>query len=433
MNRRTAAIFALCAAPRLLALALLPHPGSTSYDDLAAQLATTGRFAFEGVASTYMEPLYPAFLAAARLLTANSPRLVLLLQIAVASLGGVLWYRLAARLAGERVGLIAVCFYALDPYLVRQSAAFLDVTLCTTLAIATALLLTDVQTRRDAAAAGVLFGLLMLTRASFGLAGVAAALWLARCGRGRLSAILAIATVLVQAPWMVRNVAADGSPLPSRLGENLYVSTSRYAALVPVHDIDLVVPLALAEVGPEAERLRPPPERQQRAMDGAMLARAIAFIRQSPGAVVRLKARNALYLFDPRLLPRYAKSSGAYASVEAGAVRTFNEPRRPWIEDAAFTLARTGLLLLAALGVLRRRTFDRDAPLLILLAATATVCVIFFPATRLMAPVMFVVMFYAAVGLDAMTGGGSEGPGTERPGTEGPKVTATSAAAPHPR
>src|SRR5258708_10724331 len=240
-------------------------------------------------------------------------------------------------------------------------------------------------------------------------------------------------TVVVRGAWMVGDVAADGSPLPSGFGENLYVSRSRYAALVPVHDIDLVVPLALAEVGPEAERLRPPPERQQRAMDGAMLARAIAFIRQSPGAVVRLKARNALYLFDPRLLPRYAKSSGAYASVEAGAVRTFNEPRRPWIEDAAFTLARTGLLLLAALGVLRRRTFDRDAPLLILLAATGTCCVIFFPATRLMAPVMFVVMFYAAVGLDAMTGGGSEGPGTERPATEGPKVTATSAAAPHPR
>src|SRR5258708_28768705 len=126
-------------------------------------------------------------------------------------------------------------------------------------------------------------------------------------------------TVVVRGAWMVGDVAADGSPLPSRLGENLYVSTSRYAALVPVHDIDLVVPLALAEVGPEAERLRPPTERQQRAMDGATLARAIAFIQQSPAAVVRLRARNALDLFDPRLRPPYAESSGAYARGEAAS------------------------------------------------------------------------------------------------------------------
>jgi 4-amino-4-deoxy-L-arabinose transferase-like glycosyltransferase len=418
MSRRTAAILALCAAPRLLALALFPHTGSTSYDDLAAHLATTGRFTFDGVASTYMEPLYPAFLAAARLLTGSSPRLVLLLQIGVASIGGLLLYRLASRLAGARVGLIAACFYALDPYLVRQSAAFLDVTVCTTLAIATALSLADVETRRDAAVAGALFGLLMLTRASFGLACVATAFWLAARGRGRLAAVLVIAAVLVQAPWMVRNVAVDGSPLPSRLGENLYVSSSSYAAIVPVHDIDLLVPLALADVGPDIDRLPAPAEHQQRAIDDAMLARAIAFIRRSPGAVVRLKARNALYLFDPRLLPRYAKSPGAYAVVEAGAVRTHNELRRPWIEDASFAVARAVLLLLAAIGLVRRRTVDRDTPLLILLAATALVCVVFFPATRLMAPVTFVAMFYAAAGLEAVTRG---------------RVTATSAAAPHPR
>ena len=33
---------------------------------------------------------------------------------------------------------------------------------------------------------------------------------------------------------------------------------------------------------------------------------------------------------------------------------------------------------------------------MIMLAAQATVCVVFFPTTRLMAPVMFVVMFYAS-------------------------------------
>jgi hypothetical protein len=38
-----------------------------------------------------------------------------------------------------------------------------------------------------------------------------------------------------------------------------------------------------------------------------------------------------------------------------------------------------------------------------MLAANAAVCIVFFPTTRLVAPVMFVVMFYAAVGLEVFT------------------------------
>jgi hypothetical protein len=59
------------------------------------------------------------------------------------------------------------------------------------------------------------------------------------------------------------------------------------------------------------------------------------------------------------------------------------------------------LLLLAAIGVVRRGLCGKDAPLLIMLATNAAVCIVFFPTTRWIAPVTFVVMFYAAVGLDA--------------------------------
>ena len=72
------------------------------------------------------------------------------------------------------------------------------------------------------------------------------------------------------------------------MGENLYLSTSIYGLAVPVHDIDVLVPLGLADVGPGVERLGLPPSLEDRAMDDAMLRRGVAFIRQQgPQARVR--------------------------------------------------------------------------------------------------------------------------------------------------
>ena len=42
--------------------------------------------------------------------------------------------------------------------------------------------------------------------------------------------------------------------------------------------------------------------------------------------------------------------------------------------------------------------------MLILFVTEAALCVVFFPSTRLIAPVMFVPMIYAAAGLDSVCG-----------------------------
>ena len=99
IKRSAAIIFAICAVPRLLALLMFSHAPSTAFGELASSLLSTGRLGYDGNATTYLEPLYPLFLAGARLITAESPTLVLLLQIAIGSLGGVLLYitGLAAR------------------------------------------------------------------------------------------------------------------------------------------------------------------------------------------------------------------------------------------------------------------------------------------------------------------------------------------------
>jgi hypothetical protein len=416
MDRRALFIFGICAAPRLLAMAMWPSRAPTYYDTLATELLTNGSFGFSGVPTNYMEPLYPAFLAAARFVTFGFEPAVTLAQVAVAALGGVLLYRLAAHLAGPRVGLCAGVLYALNPYLVRQSVARLEITLCLTLAIAATLALTRTERWRGAMGAGVLFGLLILTRTTFLPAALGAVVWLAwrpstALGTGpstergagastgrwpgwRLAAVMLCTAVAVQAPWVVRNMRVDGSALPSRLGENLYVSTSVYAAALPVHDIDLLAVLALGEL----VDVPIPPGEGERYLDDFMMARSVAFLREHPGRVLWWKARNALYLLTPQLLPRDAKGPASYAVLEGETVRIVNPVRRPWVEELSHALAQGALLLLAAVGIAQRRLRMADAPLLIMLGAQAAICIAFFPTTRLMAPVMFVVMFYAAVG-----------------------------------
>ena len=90
-------------------------------------------------------------------------------------------------------------------------------------------------------------------------------------------------------------------------------------------------------------------------------------MRAHPGRVLWLKARNALYLFSPQLLPRDAKSIAAFAVRDGDTVRIVNAPRRPRLDDAAHAAAQSVLLALAAIGLARRGIPGRDAPLLILL------------------------------------------------------------------
>jgi hypothetical protein len=414
MNRRAAFIFVICAAPRLAALAIWPAGDGSYYSELAAGILRTGTLGFDGEPSTYMEPLYPAFLAAAHVLTGGWAPAMMLLQIAVASIGGILLDRLGSHLAGRQVGFAAAVLYALYPYLVRQSVADLEITICTTLVIATTLALVRTTGIRGAILTGLCFGLLMLTRTSFVFAAVGAALWLASrpstrlgtgpstwLGTGRLAAVMAVTALAVVAPWLVRNARVDGSPLPSRVGENLYVSTSVYAAALPVHDVDLMAPLMLADVQAEVEGMRLPPAQEARALDDAMRARAVAFIREHPGRALWLKARNALFVFTPLLLPRDAKTPAAFAAIDGAGVIVVNARRRPLFKDAAHAVAQAALLVLATLGIVRRRPAGPDAALLLMFGAQAAVCVVFFPTTRLLAPVMFVLMFYAAVRLQA--------------------------------
>ena len=168
---------------------------------------------------------------------------------------------------------------------------------------------------------GVWLGLLVLTRATFllSVAGLFTMLVLDRHLTRALT--LLVVTLGLVLPWAVRGWVIDGSLLPSRVGENLYVSTNRLSRAVgPRYDIDLIVPYAYEEIADEVAASSAPSSNAEVA-DRVLRNHAVRFAAAHPLEVAWLKMRNFLYLFDPRLLPGYEKAAATRVVVEGSSVR----------------------------------------------------------------------------------------------------------------
>ena len=394
MPRRTVWMVAfMCAAPRLAALAVFP-PERTLYLTLALNLAERGAYALDAKTTTYLEPFYPVLLAGARLVSGGMWWPMLVVQIAIASLGGVALFAIArARTGSDRVAWIAAGLYACSPYLVRQAASFMEITVGTTLAIAAVWSVDRARTAGRAALAGLVFAAMALTRFSLLPAALGAIAVIA--GREGLSraAIAAGVTAAALTPWLLFSRATDGTLLPPRVGENLFVSTGEWAdALVPRVNVDVLLPitedLVRRELGPSyslADR------------DRLLRDRAVAYARAHPARTIGLKLKNLACILQPRLLP-FTERSGS-AEIVGGTLVIPPQTRRP----LAFELAAGGfqalLLIGGAAGVWKRRYHlaGADAILLVVAASIAAVTVVFFPTSRLLAPMTFVLMFYTAV------------------------------------
>jgi hypothetical protein len=207
------------------------------------------------------------------------------------------------------------------------------------------------------------------------------------------------AALLVAAPWIVRSYRLDGSLLPSRVGENLYVSTSQYAiGVLPEHDVDLLVPFAHALVDRELGHL--PPEQLGALSDRLLRDRAIEFARSHPRETVALKLRNLFFVFWPGILPVEPKSERVQAVFDGSRVRIVGAERRPRLWEGLHVGARSVLLVAAVVGIaVRRRQWRDDAMLYVVLFSVAAIHVVFFPTTRLLAPMTGVLMTFAGAGV----------------------------------
>ncbi len=367
----------------------------------------TGTFTIDGLPVTDFEPLYPLFLAGARLIAGESALVVQLIQIALASAGAVLLFRLTRAQAGSpRAGVIAGLLFAAYPLLIRHAATMSDSSLTTVLLIGFASASVAMTTAATAVLAGLWLGLSVLSRAMvLPLVPIVGAIlvW-----RGRVRDAVAVTTVatLVILPWWIRNHTVNGSWWPTRSGINLFIGNSPYtAALLPDYDLDLLEAPAYALASAARPDIVPGTADYIPRIDRYFTRASIEYMKASPFATVAQKFRNALYFLSPRLTPRYVSGAETRVRLEPPDKVFVEDPLvRPRSEVFSHTLAASFVMAAAAIGVyLRRRVLAQDAVLWAIAGVFVLVYAIYVPATRYRAPMEFVFLFYAGVALEHAT------------------------------
>jgi len=271
------------------------------------------------------------------------------------------------------------------------------VTLAIVLLIAVAARLRAVRSAPAAIAAGLLLGAVALTRFSFlPVAAAGVAIVALRGGAVRAAwAVVACAALIV--PWMAYSRSVSGAALPGRMGENFFESTSEWAESIGIPRTNVDVLIAQLDRSAREELRRrgnADPTRVQR--DAVMGEWAWDYVRAHPWRVLRMKLRNVGYVLQPRLLPFTERRGNAVLA--DGRLELPPQGRRPWPFEAVAAVFQGVLLAGAAVGLWRRRArlLHEDAFLIAAAASIVAVSVLFFPTSRLLAPMTFVLMFYAA-------------------------------------
>jgi hypothetical protein len=389
---------------RIVYLAVAPPYFTTEYWQLGESLREHFTLGFDGVAVTYYEPLYPAFLAAAQALASGDVRLVQAIQAFVDATGAGWLYLLTARLTGRtQVASLAGLLHAFNPVLVRHSVAPGEFSLLSTILIAAAYFATDARTLRRAAVAGACLGVAVLTRTMVLPIVPAVGLILSR-GMHRRTGLVVIAVAAVAAlPLAIRNYGLNGSLLPTRGGVNLFIGNGEYAsALLPDHSPDILQSYARTVGQTHGAAVNVFGIHDSAAADRMFTRLTLQHVAARPLETLWLKLRNALYFFWPRLVPAYVHTERTYVVLgPGGEARVENSVPRPSVDHAVYTASWLVTMAAAAVGLWRRRrALESDLILLTTLAVFLAAGIVYFPATRYRAPVEFVLLFYAASGAD---------------------------------
>jgi 4-amino-4-deoxy-L-arabinose transferase-like glycosyltransferase len=219
--------------------------GSTAYDTYATNLLATGVYgkAEPGLADAHLPPLYSYLLAGVYALFGRSAPPVIALHILFDLISITCLYHIAACLfpSGKAVGVLAGLAYALYPYLIFQNMTLIDTPMFMALLHGFILLIVLLVTRATgldrtgwycATGAGVLLGLMALTRTNSVLFAFGAALWAWLMLDWRRAAArmlpVALASVIIVAPWIARSSALYSTFVPIALngGENFYQGNS---------------------------------------------------------------------------------------------------------------------------------------------------------------------------------------------------------------
>ncbi len=245
-----------------------------------------------GVPTSFRPPLYPAFLALIYFLAGVDGNRFFTARLVQAFVGAALaplTYALARRFfpGNENAARIAAWVIAAYPLLVLYPLSLATENLFFLLVLsATLVLLIAAETRRTVhfAAAGLLLGLMALTRSVSLAFGGLAVLWTWFALKERQKAVLIFGVVsLTVLPWMVRNSLLHGRPtgVESALGYDLYVgyhpeSTGTFQYGISLDLMTMLDDGLRDEIGQE---------------------KAIGFIKDDPGRIPYLVVRRAGYFF----------------------------------------------------------------------------------------------------------------------------------------
>ena len=371
---------------------------SSYYWDLSDSLLRHGILGIDGQKSTAFEPLYPLFLAFSRWLTRDDLYLVMILQIAISSIGAVYFYKLCVLLSNNHsVAWIGVLIYSFYPYFIRQSVSVIEIPLFTTLLIATAYYYCRPAGIKGSVYCGIAFGLTLLARAA------AIPIWVfataALIFRQRYANALMVAgcTIILILPLLARNYHLDGSLMFSRSGENLFVGNCQYSdKLLPAYSLDL-----LGNCDPEGKDRKVAEEllhATDSEIDAYYTRKAFEFVKEHPLRTLRLKVLNIAYFFHPRIVPIHSSGENTTFSVDNnGEIKIGNISSRSALAESLHAVSYSFIFLTALYGIyLRRKEVKRDLILYVIVLSFVLVGSIYFPSTRLRAPMDFVLMFYSA-------------------------------------
>jgi hypothetical protein len=149
----------------------------------------------------------------------------------------------------------------------------------------------------------------------------------------------------------------------------------------------------------------------EREIDQFYTARAVDFVEKEPTRSAIRWLRNAFYLFYPRLVPFHPIGPATRAKlVGANEITVIDPGARGIAEEIGYTISYGPILVGAIVGVfLRRRQLERDFILYLIAFCFAVVYSVSWPATRVRAPMDFVLIFFAACAADRVARGTRRG------------------------
>jgi hypothetical protein len=219
--------------------------------------------------------------------------------------------------------------------------------------------------------------------------------------RPSIAGAFAAAALLVVLPVVIRNHVLNGALMPTRAGWNLFIGNCEYTVL-PEHGPDVLNEYVSSILIREGLPVGPASPIDERRTDRVLTQHALRYMRDHPMRIVFAKLRNAGYIFTPRLVPyREPTDDTRVRFMDDGAMVIENTRLRPLWHRIVYSVSYTLVMAAALFGAYRRRAFllNQDAMLWAIVITFVAVHVVYFPATRYLAPISFVWLFYAAAAI----------------------------------